>query len=181
MTTGCLWSYTVASRYHCSTANSGDARWQIRYRFEASEHPGADGDGGDRGHEVADERRRHGVARAADADGAEVHRQDVERRLRRPVHRRGGAREERVGAVGLDEVGREGQRAAAGERAQDGERHELGREARGGDERPQGPRSARSIAPEPRNMPIATRMPTRNGMILTATSKPSFAPSMKTS
>jgi hypothetical protein len=38
-----------------------------------------------------------------------------------------------------------------------------------------------SIAPEPRNMPMATRIPTRKGMIFTPTSNPSFAPSMNTS
>ena len=43
------------------------------------------------------------------------------------------------------------------------------------------PASRRSMAPEPRNMPIATRIPTRNGMMRTATSNPSFAPSMNTS
>ena len=38
-----------------------------------------------------------------------------------------------------------------------------------------------SIAPEARNIPMATRIPTRKGMMRTATWKPSFAPSMKTS
>jgi hypothetical protein len=40
---------------------------------------------------------------------------------------------------------------------------------------------SKSMAPEPRNIPMATRIPTRKGMIFTATSNPSFAPSMKTS
>ena len=113
-----------------------------RRRVFWSEHPRTDGDRGDRRDEVADEPRGHRVPRASYAHGAEVHRQHVEGRLRRPVHRRCHAADERVRSVCLDEIGGNGERAAAAQRAQDRERYELRRESRWTSSAAGGPRSA---------------------------------------
>lgn len=85
-------------------------------------------------HEVGGQAGGDGMAEAADADTAEVDRQDVEGRLGRAVHRADQVADVAVGAVGLDQLGGDAEGAGARQGPQQGQGQRLGGQAQGAGE-----------------------------------------------
>ncbi|NOY27472.1 MAG: PH domain-containing protein, partial [Oligoflexia bacterium] len=91
-------------------------------------------DAADHAHDVGREPRGDGVPDPADADTAEVDRQDVEGRLGRPVHGADQIADVAVGTVGINEFSGDAEGTRARQRTHQGQDQRLGRQPQGGGE-----------------------------------------------
>src|SRR5437016_10838989 len=146
----------------------------------SAKNEAADNHRSDHSRRIRNQTRRYRMARALHTDRAEVNGNDVKRRLRAAVDRSRHADDEVIGTELFHQIAEQRQGPAPAQRSHQRHRHQLGGKwtrLRAGFSR----FVSKSIPPEPRNMPMATSMATRYGMMRTAKLKPSFAPSTNSS